>query len=449
MNKKIILRLLLVATVSLFFLNSCRTDEMMQEEKRTEREKIEAFVRFENNLTTQKNTQKNNSEYISYHKPFQQIIQAFLNKNPAFAQKFQNEVGDIYFELRSLTYGKTSKVIVYPIMKDDKVNAFIIGAINPQRDWVNFTVAKDDTPEVQRIISKFQNYYNSASVTSRSREKEQPIEEVVIIVDSPGPVTFPYVDHNGFGGGMSGGNDSYGGGSEGGGGGSTQAPPPQSPCEKSKNIMSKPDVQAKIKELKDQSKIGGEVGVKIRADGTTSETISGGKHEVDLGDTFGYQGGYHNHTPTGIKMFSPPDIIKMMSFSIAQPVGYIQDGFMGMFGSEKCSGCTDGYRYYNYMINFSGTNQELAGFLYSTQYDTAKLIKDYRRREKELSNEPAFINYANGELNDKGLEKLFFDTLKNMGLEGKVNLQKIEDSGQILNINLDSTGNSTASTLCP
>ncbi|WP_045496420.1 hypothetical protein [Chryseobacterium sp. StRB126] len=210
----------------------------MQEEKRTEREKIEAFVRFENNLTTQKNTQKNNSEYTSYHKPFKEIIQAFMNKNPAFAQKFQNEVGDIYFEIRSLTYGKTSKVIAYPIMKDDKVNAFLIGVINPQRDWVNFTVAKDDTPEVQRIISKFQNYYNSASITSRSREKEQAIEEIVIVVDSPGqgPITFPYVDHNGFGSGMSGGGPSYGGTGSGGGGG--QAPPARNPCKEAESSMS-------------------------------------------------------------------------------------------------------------------------------------------------------------------------------------------------------------------
>lgn len=116
MNKKFILRLLLLVTVSLFFFNSCRTDEATQEEKRTEREKIEAFSRFEKSLDSQKNKQKN-SEYVSYHEPFKEIIQTFMNNNPAFTQKFQNEVGDIYFNLRSITYGETTKGIAYPIMK--------------------------------------------------------------------------------------------------------------------------------------------------------------------------------------------------------------------------------------------------------------------------------------------------------------------------------------------
>ncbi|MBL3548136.1 hypothetical protein [Chryseobacterium sp. KMC2] len=221
------------------------------------------------------------------------------------------------------------------------------------------------------------------------------------------------------------------------------------PCEKTKNIMSKPDVQSKITELKNKSKIGGEIGVKIKADGTTSETISGGGHEVELGDTAGYQGGYHNHTPTGIKMLSPPDIVKMLDFSMAQPNGNIRDGFMGMFGSERCSTCPDGYRYYNYIANFSGTAQELAGFLFSTKYDLVKLMKDYRKTEKDLSANLSYVDYFGADLNNKGLEKLFFDTLKNMGMEGKVNLQKIEDNGTVQNITLDSNGNSTTATPCP
>lgn len=453
MNKKIILRLLLLVTLS-FFFNSCRTDEFTQEEKRTEREKIQAFTRFEENLTSKSFLQKNASEYVSYHEPFMNIIQTFMDKNPEYSKKFQDQVGDVYFDLRSFTYGDANKGIVYPIMKDGKVNGALFGIINIERDWVNFTVLKNDTREVQSIISKFQKTYDSNQFSKgREKIKEEQIDEVVITVyqSIPGPsymFIYPFIDYGsnegggGLGGGMSGGGAIHGGG------GGTPGTPPN-PCEKAKKIMSKPDVQAKIKELKNQSKIGGEIGVKIRADGTTSETIIGGGHEVELGDTAGYLGGYHNHTPTGIKMLSPPDIVKMLDFSMAQPNGNIGDGFMGMFGSEKCSTCPDGYMYYNYMANFTGTAQELAGFLYNTKYNFVKLIKDYRDREKELSNDPAFINYSNGELNDKGLEKLFFDTLKNMGLEGKVNLQKIENSGQILNINLDSTGNSTASTLCP
>ncbi len=43
-----------------------------------------------------------------------------------------------------------------------------------------------------------------------------------------------------------------------------------------KNTLAKPQVQAKINELKTQSTAGGEKGVMFKADGTPSATISGG-----------------------------------------------------------------------------------------------------------------------------------------------------------------------------
>ncbi|MGE8556754.1 MAG: hypothetical protein ACN6OB_22760 [Chryseobacterium jejuense] len=442
MNKKFILRLLLIVTVSLFFLNSCRTDETMQEEKRTEQEKIEAFVKFENNLNTQKNTQKNNSEYISYHKPFKEIIQAFMNKNPAFAQKFQKEVGDIYFDLRSLTYGETSKVIAYPIMEDDKVNAFLIGVVNPQRDWVNFTVAKDDTPEVQRIISKFQNYYNSTSVTSRGgREAEQPIEEIVIIVpNAPGPITTPYVDHNGYGNNMSGGGNSYGGTGSGSGSG-TQSQNNQNLCEKSKNMLQKDDVKSKIKELKEHAPKGGEIGVKFKVDGTPSETIVGGAHSVNFGDKTGYAGGYHNHTPTGIPMLSPPDIDQLLSFARAQPTydpANIKNAYIGMVAPNGM----------HYVAIFDGNYQDALQNFSQEQIDN--YIADYIKIESELTdvskNGQTYIN-SNGNINNLGVEKLFFETLRNMGLVGKIRLQRIEDNDTVIkNIDLDNNDKPTSTT---
>ena len=41
-------------------------------------------------------------------------------------------------------------------------------------------------------------------------------------------------------------------------------------------------------------------------------------------------------------------------------------------------------------------------------------------------------------MNNKGVEKLLLETLKNMGLNGKVSLQRIETSGAVQSINLDS-----------
>ena len=41
---------------------------------------------------------------------------------------------------------------------------------------------------------------------------------------------------------------------------------------------------------------------------------------------------------------------------------------------------------------------------------------------------------------------IFFETIKNMGLEGKVNLQRIENDGSVKNINLNANNQPTSTT---
>lgn len=365
MNKKFILRLLLLVTVSLFFFNSCRTDEATQEEKRTKREKIEAFSRFESNLDSQKNTQKN-SEYISYHEPFKEIIKTFMNNNPVFTQKFQNEVGEIYFDLRSITYGETTKGIAYPIIKDGSVNAVLVGLVTPKRDWVNFIVLKNNSPEVQSIISNFQNVYHSPSIVSRGGQPEQTEDILPVIItvygDITGPVNHyyqPYVDYGSNGGGMSGGSDTYGGA----GGSQTQNPPdPKNPCEKTTGIITNTTVKAKIDELKAQSTLGGEKGVKFKVDGTPSEIIPGLAHSVNFKDKTGYAGGYHNHTPTGIPMLSPNDIDQLLGFARAQPTSNpanVNNAYVGMVAPNGM----------HYVIWFNGTYGECCNKFFPGRFE--------------------------------------------------------------------------------
>jgi hypothetical protein len=127
------------------------------------------------------------------------------------------------------------------------------------------------------MIGEFQNYY-SKKMASRG-EPDPPVKEIPEIIITPpstnppihdpipgtgsdGTYTPPYT------GDMSGGPIMHGGG--------TGTSATQDPCKKTKSILANTNVQAKISELKSQSKIGSEVGVKIKADGTTSATISGG-----------------------------------------------------------------------------------------------------------------------------------------------------------------------------
>ena len=220
--------------------------------------------------------------------------------------------------------------------------------------------------------------------------------------------------------------------------------PEEDPCEKTKALLEDSALTEKVGTLKEQSKIkgdnSGEKGFNVNLDGTTGGIITGEKHSVHLGDEAGKQGGYHNHTPDGIKMHSPPDILKMLNYSLAQPNGNISNGFLGMVGSEECSTCPDGYKYHNYIIRFSGNSQELVKFIFDTNWDEDALDKDYEDREDLMRDNPLYVDEY-GRLNNNGLQKLFFETLKNMKMEGKVTLQKIEDNGSVQNIVLDNAGN--------
>lgn len=257
----------------------------------------------------------------------------------------------------------------------------------------------------------------------------------------------PYVDHL----------DVYTDGMEGGGGDGSEEEEEENEedtCQKAKAIITDPVLKAKVGTLKEKSKIEegepgyGESAVEINNDGTTSGIIPGGDHEVKLESSAGKKGAYHNHTPEGVKMFSPADILSMLTYSLAQPIDDLSNGFLGMVGSEECGTCPDGYKYHNYIIRFSGNSQELVKYLFQTNWDEIALDKIYKRRKKELSKDTNYADYEYGPLNSDGLEKLFFDTLQNMGMEGKVNLQRIENNGTIQNITQNNNG-ITSATECP
>ncbi|AZA91319.1 hypothetical protein EG343_12075 [Chryseobacterium nakagawai] len=78
-------------------------------------------------------------------------------------------------------------------------------------------------------------------------------------------------------------------------------------------------------------------------------------------------------------------------------------------------------------------------------------MKIYKDTESDLTDESKNgMTYMNGDgsINNLGVEKLFFETLKNMGLAGKVNLQRIESNDSVKdsvkNINLDSSNQPTS-----
>lgn len=225
---------------------------------------------------------------------------------------------------------------------------------------------------------------------------------------------------------------------------------PETPCEKTKNMLNRSNVQTGINNVKAQalntlSNINaGEIGFKEKKDGTIVPADVNASHHVIFSDVTDSYGGYHNHTATGTHMFSPPDIDALFGFAAAQS---IQDGvgnaYLGMIAAEWCNCPPSNHQFINYVITYTGTGAELGGYVY-TAAQMNQFINKYQRKVTELSNTSlngnTYIKNIAGDLNEKGLEKLFFETLKIMNLSGKVSLQRVESNGTVNNISLNNIG---------
>ena len=102
----------------------------------------------------------------------------------------------------------------------------------------------------------------------------------------------------------------------------------------------------------------------------------------------------------------------------------------------------------HYVIWFNGTYQDAITNFSQDQLDG--FGEDYSELASDLTTPLLYgqtYRNSDGSINSLGVEKLFFTTLKRMGLEGKVNLQRIESDGTVKIIGLDSN-NQPVSTTC-
>lgn len=446
MKKKLLLRLCLIITVALS-LYSCIHEEIISSSDLSSTE------------YTNKSLWKEDETYI---KNVKQVFNKYADKT-----YFINTYGEVYWNY-ALTMGTFDESFLeVPIIKNGKINEILIVERKADRVYFSRKINQESNNFFDLLVFKDRNQIKGRIVANGNVSSKGNVCYTV-------EVTFTWTNEDGSAGptytyhetrcrtltpgapNLNSCLDPSGDCSTGNGGGGNGGYPypqtPQDPCEKTKAISTDPAVKAKVGTLKEQSKIkgdnSGEKGFNVNLDGTTGEIIPGEKHSVDLGSEAGKQGGYHNHTPDGIKMHSPPDILKMLNYALAQPNGNLSHGFLGFVGSEKCSTCPDGYKYHNYIIRFSGNSQELEKFIFHTNWDEKALGNDYQKRENNLLSNNAYTDNDGESLNQKGLEKLFFDTLKGMNMEGKVNLQRVDNDGTIQNIILDNNNQPTA-TPCP
>ena len=214
------------------------------------------------------------------------------------------------------------------------------------------------------------------------------------------------------------------------------------PCTKTKNLLTNTSMQTSITELKNNATSGtGEMGFKATKAGAPTPMIPGGDHSLNFGDKTGYAGGYHNHTKKGIPMLSPADIDQLLGFARAQGnYGDPTQAFVGMVAPNGM----------HYIIRFEGTYQESTSFNFM-DVDLKKKFNTYVELESNLKETLLYgTQYINtdGTINNKGVEKLLLETLKDMGLSSKVKLQRIDNNGTVQNINTDSN-NQPIAVPCP
>ncbi|MDF2933293.1 MAG: hypothetical protein K0R36_2624 [Chryseobacterium sp.] len=215
------------------------------------------------------------------------------------------------------------------------------------------------------------------------------------------------------------------GGNEGGypypGGGGEGTEPEEEPCEKTKALVNNPALKSKIDSLKKFSLTAedDEMGFQQDKSGNITPAQVNGKHYVEFLIDQNSLGGIHSHTLTGTHMFSPKDILSFLSFARVQnytlPVGstadYTGNAFVGMISQSG-----------SYFITFNGGSGDLPPPMTPAEQEAfeAEMNDTYRNIIKDLLK--AEGKSKGDTLSQQGLQKLFFDLIKKMGLEGKINL---------------------------
>ncbi|MDQ0783507.1 hypothetical protein [Chryseobacterium sp. W4I1] len=454
MKKKLPVRLLFCAAL-VASLVSCRSEDFLTIHEEAPPSKFRVF-------TAQKD------EAIDYGKGFKTLLENYDQINGSSFTKAsllkkgnfkKNESEYVEFKLHSqqMLLDDGERWVVYPIIKNNQVDGLMAGILSNTETEVEFRRLDSGNAYYDEVIEIFRIAYMKNNLQkgllgkgSGCGSTEDDACGIPDIIISPPPKPKP--GGSGPKGGCTGYNNCFDP-SVGSGGGGSNTPTPEpivNPCEKTKDVLNKPNVKQGVNNIKAQALAtlsnvsAGEIGFKEKKDGTLAPADVNSAHQVVFNDVTDSYGGYHNHTATGTHMFSPPDIVDaLFGFAAAQST---QDGvgnaYLGMIAGEWCNTCPDNVQYIHYVIQYTGTGTELGGYVY-TSSQMNQFISKYQRKIAELTNTSLNGNTyikSSGDLNEKGLEKLFFETLNIIGINGKVNLQRIEASGTVNNVTLNSSG---------
>ncbi|WP_312901419.1 hypothetical protein [Chryseobacterium taichungense] len=419
MKRNYVLRLSFITILALS-LNSCRTDDLQSEtaQQPTINTKIKAFRDFEKKALAAKGAAPE-----SYAYPFSETFDEILTEHPDYAAKFSDTFGEVDFKVASQTFGESEKLVYFPILKEGKLAYILSCAINAKRTEAFYKILDPELKEYQVIYSTFAAHYKNRPATT-AKIMEGYIEEVIIEWSDPipwwwymiyggatSPVHFPTPNT-----------------------GTVNIPDPQvhpiggyngtsDPCSKVKSIVNNPKLKPKIDELKNFSltAVEDEMGYHQDKSGNVTPADVNGNHHVDFTINQNSLGGIHNHTLNGAQMFSPRDILTLLDFAGVQnqtlPIGSTADNtgnaFLGMISQSG-----------SYFITFNGGSGDLPPPMTDAEEDAyrIKLNKEYNKIILKLLK--AEGKNRGDDLSEVGLQKLFFSIIKEMDLEGKINLIK-------------------------
>ncbi|WP_374465637.1 hypothetical protein [Chryseobacterium sp.] len=210
------------------------------------------------------------------------------------------------------------------------------------------------------------------------------------------------------------------------------------PCTITKSQLGTASVKEVIQNLKNHitSGAGGEKGYGIKKNGTASPTTENNDHSVNFGDPSLLTGGYHNHTGTGVDIFSAKDISTLIEIARYNGSGKPTYAFMGLVAPNGI----------HYIIRFNGVQADIPTYGNFSQEQFRTWSIQQAISMSSLSRKTEFIQVVNGKkiLNTKGLEKIFFDTLDRMGLKNNIILQKIDINNKISTVNKNTDGTTIA-----
>ncbi|WET47659.1 hypothetical protein PYS58_13835 [Chryseobacterium indologenes] len=426
MKKNLALRLSLLFALALS-LQSCRTGEdyLSAKEEQYYSNKFQVFTSF-------------NDEPVDYAKGFKTLMENYdeihkthYTRTSAIKSGNLGKSDEEYVEFRlhsqSMLLEDDERWIIYPMIKNGQVSGLMAGILRNEETEVEFRKLESGNVYYDEVLTIFSMAYIKNKLKSGLNSKGGCGFDSNDACDIGNIDISPPKGGGPKGGGPKSGctglnnciNPNLGGGESGGGPGGTGSSYVE-PCDKTKNLLNNAKTKPAIDALKTKSTQGGENGYKIKADGTPSSEIPGGDHSVNFGDKTGYAGGYHNHTPTGIPMLSPPDIDQLLQFALAQGnYGNPTNAFIGMVAPNGM----------HYIVWFNGGyNDALLTF---SQQELDAFTKKFETR-----------NYLfNSSSSAEGLEKLLFKTLSDMKISDKVIIQRIEPNGtaKTINKNIDGT----------